>query len=75
MSSNLYWEPTARKKKDLPTAIKFALRKRFPGGVNITLDTTNLDYLQGLADAGIDGAQTLVDAIDQHECIELTEVF
>ena len=74
MSSNLYWEPTNRgKNKCLGTALKWVLQKRFGYPVRVTLDEENILYLQGLADADIEGAQSLVDAIEKHGCIELKE--
>lgn len=72
MSATLKWEPSKRKSQSLPDALKFVLRDK--GGV--TSERTifgrgNISYLRGLADAGVEGAQELIDAIDKHEEVEL----
>jgi hypothetical protein len=73
MSTHLYWEPSSRKKKSLPTGLKWAFQKRFNGSIHAMLCTNDIPYLEGLRDAGIEGAQELIDAIDQYECIDLIE--
>lgn len=72
MSATLKWEPSKRKSQSLPDALKFVLRDK--GGVTgerTIFGSENLAYLRGLADAGIEGAQALIDAIDKHEEVEL----
>lgn len=71
MSGSLMWEPAERKKKSLPTALKWALTKRYGGDPNVTVDQNNVDYLRGLLDAGTEGAQELIDAIEKHGSVQL----
>jgi hypothetical protein len=77
MTTSLYWQPAQRPAGNhLPDALKFILRKRFRGDgpcVRRTMGSADLDYLRGLADADVDGAQDLIDAIDQHGDVELEE--
>lgn len=76
MSSNLYWEPVKPKKgKSLDTGLKYIFQKKYGSPVNIELDETDIEYLCGLADAGIKDAQNLIDAIHEHGSIELREEF
>jgi hypothetical protein len=76
MSSNLYWEPTQRPKKDLPDALKFALRKRASDGhVEMVMDTNDLQYLYGLRDAGVKGADDLIEAIQKHGEVRVWEQY
>lgn len=75
MSSNLYWEPAERKKYNAGTdqALKWVLQKRYGYPVHITMTTNDIPYLQGLADAKINGAQELIEAIEKYSDIELFE--
>lgn len=76
MSATLMWEPKKRKAQSLPDALKFILRDSLGAGMGwqggrITFNHSNDAYLRGLRDAGIEGAQELLDAIEQHEEVEL----
>ena len=74
MSMNLYWRPVPTNKIGLDDALKFALRKRYGGCVGgVTMDYNDIGYLNGLKDAGIDGAETLIDAIEKHDEIYVFE--
>lgn len=73
MSSNLYAEPAQRKKLSLSTELKFALRKRFGEPIKYNADRTDVPYFQGLFDAGIEDAKKLIDMIDKHSMIVLSE--
>lgn len=75
MSSNLAWEPGCRQKNSLPDQLKFVLRKKYGDVVDANMDTDDLPYLTGLRDAGIDGAQTLIDAIEKYDEISVVEEF
>lgn len=73
MSGHLMWEPADRKKKSLPTTLKWALEKRYGGSPNdITMSQDHMNYLHGLLDGGVEGAQELIDAIDKHGSVQLT---
>lgn len=52
MSSNLTAEPTIRKKLELGTGIKFALRKQLGEPINSKIDTNFIKFLQGIEAAG-----------------------
>lgn len=74
MSMSLYWLPVIhRDGKHLPDALKFALRKRHNGHVDIVLTESSIGYLQGLSDAGVDGAETLIEALEVHGEIRVFE--
>lgn len=69
MSSSLCWRPIPAG-ETLPDALKFALQKRrfeFPRVFGIE----DIRYLEGLSDAGIEGAQALIELINQHDAVEL----
>lgn len=74
MSTNLYWEPAERPLKAVgDTALKSILRERFGFPVKLVLSASNISYLSGLQDAGVDGAKELIAAIEKHGSITLTE--
>lgn len=76
MSSTLIWEPEVREQKSLSTPVKWALQKRNCGIIDsMRLDTDDLDYVKGLIDAGVEGAQELYDAISNNHSIVLKERF
>lgn len=52
MSSNLRAEPTQRKKLELGTGIKFALRKQLGEPINSLIDKNFIIFLQGIEAAG-----------------------
>ena len=73
MSMNLYWQPVVTDATDLSDHLKYALRKRFDGHVDVTMNESDAQYLQGLRDAGLKDAQTLLDAIAKHGEIRVFE--
>lgn len=76
VSSTLTWEPAHRKKNDLPTALKWKLQKRYFGVVSDRqMEYSDIPYLEGLRDADVEGAQELIDAIEKHEVVIVTETF
>lgn len=75
MSTNLYWRPKPTKKNNAgsDSALKWALQNRYSNPIDKTIGINALDYLQGLADAKVSGAQDLIDAIEKYDEIELFE--
>lgn len=76
MSQSLYWRPAKpRKESSLPDTLKLILKKRYEtldcANENDVLDAGALPYLEGLADAGVDGAKELIAAIKRHEQVEI----
>ena len=72
MSANLCWKPADKDYKTLPDALKFILRDK--QGLTSEKDLygrERLGYLRGLVDAGVEGAQELIDAIVKHEHVEI----
>jgi hypothetical protein len=63
---NLHWRPVKGGKEVGGGAIRELLmdRKRF-------WDASDVPYLQGLRDGGVDGAAELIEAIKKHQEIEL----
>jgi hypothetical protein len=71
----MYWRPAPKEEppvQDLPYELKRAVAQRFWGhdgtlhGDDYALSKEDIPYLEGLADAGIDGATELIEAIRQH---------
>lgn len=74
MSSNLYWKPVMKESNDLPDELKYALQKRYEGYIEGTiLEYDDISYLEGLRDAGVKGAQDLIEAIKQHDLVRIWE--
>lgn len=72
MSANLMWEPAKRKAQSLPDGLKFVLRDKYGWDGNRKIyGPGQLSYLRGLADAGVEGAEELIAAIEKHEEVEL----
>ena len=71
MSANLMWEPAKRKSESLPDALKFVLRDKLGVEGRVRFGHEQLAYLRGLRDAGIEGAQELIDIIDKYEEVDL----
>ena len=76
MSSTLYWEPANRKMKDLPDALKYVLQKKFSGsGIDTIMCDGDVPYLNGLKDAGVKGAEELIEAIEKYHEVRIAEIF
>ena len=73
MSTSAYWRP-ANGGRRLPYGIKPALNKRFGFPLdNIVLSGEHVEWLRGLSDAGVSGADALLSAIDKHDEIVISE--
>lgn len=76
MSSNLYYQPRLAGEKILPTELKLILRNStHTDGVPGAVDEYNIGYFRGLADAGVKGADKLVEAYDKYGELSLREEF
>jgi hypothetical protein len=77
MSSTLVWEPVIKERNHaLSNELKFLLRKttgRDP--VSEFFCNDDINYLNGLKDAGVKGAQELITAIEKHGEIKVYEDF
>ena len=73
MSTNLYWKPLDTEHYNLSDKLKFAIRKKYDGFVKTKLNISDIDYLQGLSDAGISDAESVIKAIQKHGEILLFE--
>ena len=74
MTCSLGWEPVRKKSpKWLSDGLKFALRKRYGGHVDTILDGGDMSYLEGLRDAGVEDADTLIEAIKKYDSIHVRE--
>lgn len=72
MSTNLYYEPVAPvTAPTLPTAMKWALEKRYGGSFDEIMDIGDMSYIEGLRDAGCDGAEGLITAIGTHGSVRV----
>jgi hypothetical protein len=75
MSSRLTMEPKIREKVKLSYDLKSALRKRFGCVESKLFDKSDISYLKGLYDAGIEDAKIVIDYIQIFEEIILDEEF
>lgn len=74
MSSNIYWRPIVPiEGHRLPFALKSVLRKKFGYPIQGVLQASDLGYIEGLKDAGIEGAEQLIEAVEKHQMIEVSE--
>lgn len=78
MSKNLYWKPVLPNKKyDLPDMLRYVIAKKIWGNdgtltsEGIELDSSIVLYLEGLRDAGVAGAEELIEAINKYEKVEI----
>lgn len=75
MSSTLYWKPVSENKGYLSDDLKRILQKRYGGTIHSTMSIDDMEYVNGLIDAGVDGAEKLKELIYKHEIIELNEEY
>lgn len=76
MSSTLTLEPSARSKTTLNYQLKSVLRKKFAGTISErTMDESDLSYLHGLLDAGIEDAKIVIEFIEKYGEVVLNEEF
>ena len=75
MSSNLYWEPTARKKSPLANELKLVLRKMYGDLQGAELGEGDLPQIRALEAAGVSGSTELIAAIEKHGSVTLREVY
>lgn len=73
MVACIYWKPVKSGKCVGDTKLRDCLDKQYElRHSNKELDDTDIKYLSGLADAGVDGAEELIDAIEKHDIIEVS---
>lgn len=76
MSTTLYWQPRAEAKQILPDTLKNVL---LDGSFGFNADVpfrriverSERGYFEALADAKVEGARSIVEALDAHDVIEL----
>jgi hypothetical protein len=69
VSCSLYWRPPGKGHQVGDFPLRRAIENRF--GRTAVLDYAAVDFLQGLAAAGVDGATELLEAIEKHDKIEI----
>lgn len=74
MSATLYWKPVSKENNSLSDELKFALRKKY-NAAKVVMGYGEIPYLEGLLHAGIEDAKDLIDAIEQHEEVEVWESY
>lgn len=82
MSTSLYWRPVPKDPApgDVPEDVVSALRRRYweewPNSADRSepreIGQTDIAWLEGLRDAGLEGANELIAAIREHGTIRLT---
>ena len=74
MSATLKWIPVINQEgTSLDCQLKFILRDKYH--YPAVLNEFDIEYLSGLRDAGIKGAQELIDAIVQHNAVKIFEEY
>lgn len=73
MSGKLVWVPVNQKMYALDNDLRDALRNKFGCPVDIVMDYSYSDFLEGLVCAGIKDAQKLIDAIEKHCEVRIKE--
>ena len=68
MSSTMYYQPV-RKTNHVSNELMNALHKKF--GTKHILNHHNLDYLHGLADAGMKDADKIINMIEKHDEVNI----
>ena len=78
MSSNLMWKPViVHDGYCLPQKLKFVISRKLwdtdgsCGAGEVVISERDIPYLEGLRDAGIDGADVLIEAIKKHGVVSL----
>lgn len=70
MGCSLYWRPIPKKQYRVGEyQLRDILEKRY--GYPSELDCSDVTYLKALDDAGVEGADELVEAIEKHGEIEI----
>lgn len=75
MSSSLVWREVSPRNQGLPDSLKYALRKKYGNPVSSILSNQDIDYLSGLRDAGVEGADELITIILDVGEVEVTESY
>ena len=73
MSSKLYWVPSKNLGEILPDDLKCALVKRYGAPISTVIGMRDIQYFEGLRDAGVLGAERLMAALEKHGEIHLNE--
>ena len=78
MSSTLMWRPAVPKEGySLPFELKTRLSRRLwdtdgsCGGGEVAMDSSDIPYLEGFRDAGVKGAEELIEAIKKYGTVIL----
>jgi hypothetical protein len=76
MSSTLKIEPANRKKQSLSYELKSCLQKKYGGLItDQIMNISDLPYLKGLLDAGVEDAKIVLDMIEKYDEVILDEEF
>lgn len=75
MSSSLTWEKVRQNKKTLSYNAKYALRKKYGEPVDTVLTRSDIEYLEGLRDSGMEELTDLIDILYGNEEIALLEEY
>lgn len=59
----------------LTSQIKYIFQGKYGSPIKKTLSESDCDYLNGLKDAGVDGAETLIELIDKFGEVEIMEEY
>ena len=77
MSTNLFMAPHSNKGKCLGKGLKYKIARRFwdhdgsLSGESVVIDSGHLPYFEGLRDAGVEGADEIIKAIQMYEKVDI----
>lgn len=77
MTANLCWRTPVKNAKSLPDQLRRALTKKLnlDNGGWVIADESLEDYLEGLRDAGCEGAEELLELIEKFGEVELKLIY
>lgn len=75
MSRTIFWAPKIIAKDIVPYKLAEILNKRYVSLNGLNLSEKDLEWLQGIMDAGVEEAGLLIDAIKSHKNILLSEEY
>ena len=78
MSTNLCWRTIDPENHWMPKELKHKISRKYwehdgsLGGEPILIDMSDYKYFEGLRDAGVDGAEDILNALEIHGEIEIS---
>ena len=72
MSASLCWRPTPKVKMHASVTLRNALQKSQKADSSVrSFSYNDIEYFRGLADAGVTDADKIIEAIEEHDSVEI----